>query len=222
MFLVLATAHAGVGLDVGVGLRQVHNPYSGRYLSLAASARRHVGHYVAIEGGGTVLLPLGDEISGLTHVLIAFAEDYNADNFSQPINTELGAVLLHAQVSPWKNPHNAQVGMWPYAVVGVEVRFVDYAHAELNPAYALVAAGADPAAIPADSHTLRVLPSPTIGLGFDVWFADRVGVRIVVSERFALEEEPDYGERTTGGDPVPLETILTTSGAATVSAMVRF
>ena len=222
MLLALATAQAGVGLDVGVGLRQVYNPYSNRAHSVAASARRHFGPYVAVEGGGTVLLPLGDAISGLTHTLLLIAYDQGSSSFSQPINTELGAVVLHAQLSPWKNPHNAKVGMWPHAMVGVEARFVDYAYAELNPDYALVAAGADPALIPEDSHTLRVLPSPTIGLGFDVWFADRIGVRIVISERFALEKEPDYGYLTRNGEPEPLETIVTTSTAGTISAMVRF
>lgn len=222
MFLLLAAAHAGVGLDLGVGLRQDDNPYTGRWLSLSASARRHFNPYFAAEAGLAVRLPLGDQISGLTQVLVLIAADGGSTTFSQPVNVEVATVSLHAHLSPWKDPHEAKVGMWPYALVGVDLRFVEYAQATIDPDFLEGVAGADPAVIDEGSRDLRFLPSPTIGLGFDVWFADRIGVRIVVSERFALEKEPDYGNLTRNGEPEPLETIVTTSGTATVSAMVRF
>ncbi len=204
MFLLLATAQAAIGMDVGVGLRQDDNPDTGRRLSINASARRHFGPYVAAEAGVSARLPLGSEVGRYTHALAAILVETGSTTFSQPVDVELGSLALHAQFSPWKDPHAVKVGMWPYALVGVDLRLVEYAQATLNEDYVDGVAGAEPATIDETSRERRVLPSPTVGLGFDVWFADRFGVRMVVNERVSLDQEP------------------TTSGTALVSAMLRF
>jgi hypothetical protein len=221
LLLPLSAAAADLAVDVGLGLRQVLNQFDAQTFSAHGAVRVAPSGFVAAELGGAVRLP-GDQVSGLTQTLVAIDYEGNPDtNFQQPVYSEVASVTLHGQVSPWRQPHQKPVGIWPYAILGVDLRFVRLGQARINPDYVAGVSGAA-AALVENEPALVPHPGPAFGVGFDVWFGDRAGFRLAATERMFLQKEMDYGNELTNGEPAPLDDVVVFSGAAWIDALVRF
>ncbi len=220
LLALLSSAHA-VTVDVGVGYRRTFDAYDGRPFGLRAFGRLGLADHFAVELGAYGRFP-GSEVSGLTHTLVGIAyEGNNETSFRQPVDREIASFGAFVAMSPWARRHEKKPTAWIYGLLGVETQLIVKDYASINPDYAAGVEGAEPAVLSADPVT-RFVPGPALGLAFDAWFLDRVGVRAMVVERAAVQTEPDYGNRLPNGDPEPLDTVLTLSAALSLDLMVTF
>lgn len=216
---LLSTPAFALDLDVGGGLRNVSTTFDGAPLGAHVMGRLGVHPNVAIELGGFVRFP-GDDVKGLATTLILIAHDTGSSTFQVPIRREVGAVDLLAELSPWARREGDKVSAWVYGAAGLTLRTLNEDTATLNETF-----GSDPTASPVSltgGGTTIFVPGPAAGLGFDLWFYDRVGARLLWLGRAGFEQELDYGNMLPDGTPAPLETVLAFSSALTFDLMVSF
>lgn len=173
LLLLSSFALARPGLDVGVGVRQVSSTYDQWPVGLHALGRVALTPRFALELSGAVRLPTDEANALATRVIVATYEANSAYPLRLPIERELGAVTLLAQGSPWRRQLREGLSAWPYGAAGIETRFTRTDHARVSDGYAASVEGVAVAA----------------GLGFDLWFGQRLGARILWLERLTPGEE---------------------------------
>lgn len=200
-----ALALAG-GLVVGGGLRDME--HGGLVSGLQAFGQYPVSPSLRVEAG------LGVRVTGahdkVGETLVAIAYEGNPDTtFRYPMTRDLAVVTAMADWTPVPALRSGRLSGALHLRGGLEARYVALDSGSVNPDYTTGASDDPMVTESAPAKAARL--SPALGVALDAWFGKRFGLRWTGTERFTLEEEPDYGNRGPDGEPLPLDAGLSPS-----------
>ncbi len=212
MFLLLASLARGADVDVGVGVRDAQNqyvsPFGARAFGRATFAERfgvEAGVYAAFPH-----TPTGD-LTGLTLTLLQIGMDQS--NFSTPIDREAGSLELLGIASPWKQPHERQLTLWPTVTAGATAIVITHWDASSGPEGNPVVQAAKPA------WSLEF--GPVVGVTFEAFLADRFGLRLEALQRFYVDLAPNYQGWDSQGNEIKPSNQLYHPTAVNLDVVVR-
>lgn len=192
-----ALALAG-GLVLGGGVRDMDHGVVG----LQSFVQYPVNPSLRVEAGVAVGVTGVNDPTGETLVALTFASNPET-TFRYPMQWD---VFVHGAMADWTPVPTLRSGRLSGALHlrgGLEARFVALDVGTISEQYASTGKG-DPMAREAEPE-IETRLSPAVGVAFDAWFGKRFGLRWTGTERFALQEEPDYGNKLPNGDSAPLD-----------------
>lgn len=194
-----ALALAG-GLVLGGGVRDME--HGGLVSGVQAFAQYPLTPSFRIEGGAAIRIPGVRDSTGQELVVIAY--ESNPDTtFKYPMTWDSAVIAGMADWTPVPALRSGRLSGALHLRAGLEARLVALDFGSISDEYKR-GDTAEPMTMessPASEFRL----SPAVGVAFDAWLGGRFGLRWTGTERFTYEQEPDYGNRSADGEPLPLD-----------------